>query len=197
MQFTSENWHDIERYYNKTYIKLGEYGDKLFYISSVSPHEIMGTTEDGELFKIKLHDTPYEVNYLLPHKGVFQLGNKSALLYRIPAKQYKRGLCSENTRVTYIDGSGEFNHPTMGFETLKQYVTKQAYPSLETAMKNECGLISVALSPFLTYVPKGHMLMIYNTKVAKLSKGVFRMECPLFLNEVAQVVEGSKFKVEA
>ena len=195
MEFTTDNWVDIERYYNKTYVKLEQYGDKLFYISSVSPDKVCGTTEDGDVFEIQLHEEPYHVNYLLPHKSVFQLGERSAMLYRIPAKQYKRGLCAENTRISYIDVPGKLNGMTLNFTYLKQYVTKQAYPSLETAMKNTNGFQSVALSPFMSYVPKGHLLFVYNTQVAKLVKGAWQMKSALFRDEVAAISQGTKFKV--
>ena len=146
MEFKRENWKDIERYFHGTWVKFQEYGDTLFYISRVRPDHVAGTTDTDTEFLMELHDDqPYVVEYVLPHRAVFQYGNRAAMIRRIPAKQYRRGLCSDNTSCFYPDTNSPID---IGKKVLQAYTNKAAYSSFTDAFHTKSDKRqTIALSP--------------------------------------------------
>jgi hypothetical protein len=129
----SSNYVDIDKYYNKTYIKLEEFGDRLFYIQGVSSEKVFGLDEDQTYFELLLGDEyPYTVNFILPHKAIFQHKDSVYMLQRIPARQYRRGLCSDNTQMMNVITGLRID---INFTTLKSFITKQPYLSFKQAFE--------------------------------------------------------------
>ena len=145
MIFNRSNASDIEKYYHGTWVKFTEFGDKLFKITSVHSTQVEGSTEDGDAFVLYLHDNfPYHVDYILPHKSLFQFKGRALLLERNPQRQYKRGLCDGNTRIT-DSFSGE--QLGLGINYLKAFVSKPQYLTLKAFKSKRNSMTSVALSP--------------------------------------------------
>ena len=145
MIFNQSNWRDIERYYMSTYVKFAEHGDRLFYINDVSPQEVRGKTEDGDEFVLYLSDAfPFHVDYILPHKAVFQYKGRAVLLQRNPQRQYRRGLSDGNTMLTDVT-SGE--NYSLTFDRLRAFVNKPSYLTLSLYKKRKNDMHSAALSP--------------------------------------------------
>jgi hypothetical protein len=162
---------DINKYYRHTYVKFKETGDTLYYIRDVNHRLIRGTDQEGTEFELYLSDDhPYEVDYVLPNKSFFQLAKSACLLQRIPAKQYRRGLCNENTRITRIGKTGNLVSMDLSFDVLKAFVGKQTFPSLSTVLIQRAKPISVALSSRFAYVPENGMLFADLTPVAQINK---------------------------
>lgn len=154
MMFVPSAAEDINKYYRHTFVKFKETGDTLYYIRDVGHRLIRGTDQDGTEFELYLSDDhPYEVDYVLPNKSFFQLANSACLLQRIPAKQYRRGLCGENTRLTRIGKTGNLVGLDLSFDALKAFVAKQTFPSLSSVLMKKCKAVSLALSPRFAYVP--------------------------------------------
>ena len=198
MIFLSSNAEDIGRYYRNTYVKFKEMGDKLFFIRRVDAYSVQGCDEDGTEFELFLNDEhPYEVDYILPRKSFFQLGKRAALLQRIPAKQYQRGISNGNTAITSLNADGGVAKHEVGFETLKQFVNKQQYLSLDDAIKNKDRNISVVLNPRFAYVPKAGYIFVDTKAIARLDKKekTFVVLHPVFKNDVERLVQGSQYKV--
>lgn len=198
MIFQSSNWEDISRYYRNTYVKFKETGDRLFFIRRVDNYAVTGTDEDGTEFELYLNDEhPYEVDYILPRKSYFQVGKRATMLARIPAKQYQRGISNGNTMLTSLNKNGGIAKHEIGFEILKQFVTKQTYWTLEEAVKNKGRNTSIALSPRFAYVPDINTIFVDQRAIATVDKKdkTVTMALPIFRNEVLALVKDSKFKV--
>ena len=171
MLFTSDNYEDIHRYYRCTYVKFKEMGERLFYIRDVGHSLVRGTDEDGTEFELYLnHDNPYEVDYVLPHKSYFQYAKRACMLQRIPAKQYRRGLCAENTRLTALGKAGGLVNVDIGFDVLKAFVSKQAFPSIKTILTMKNKPLSVALSPRFAFVTEPGLIVADQLTVATVDK---------------------------
>jgi hypothetical protein len=163
MEFTSANHQDIKRYYEHTYVKFDEFGDRLFYIDHVDQFKVSGTDDNDTAFELYLDNVhPYVVNYLLPHKAVFQWKDSVYLLQRIPARQYKRGLCAENTMITNVATSQLVD---LGFQVLKAFVSKPSYASFTSAFTSKIKTKAVALTTRMSYLRTGTLLMD-NIKIA-------------------------------
>jgi hypothetical protein len=171
MQFSTANYEDIHRYYRCTYVKFKEMGDRLFYIRDVNHSIVRGTDEDGTEFELYLnHDDPYEVDYVLPHKSYFQYAKRACMLQRVPAKQYRRGLCAENTRLTALGKTGNLVNVDIGFDALKAFVSKQAFPSIKTVLTMKNKPLSVALSPRFAFVTEPGFIVADQLTVATVDK---------------------------
>ena len=146
MEFKPSTWRDIERYFLGTWIKLEELGDTLLSITRVREDRVTGVTDSDQDFVLELHeDQPYNVDYVLPNRAVFQFGNRAAMIRRIPAKQYRRGLCSENTQVIFVDSGGQVE---LNKRVLQAYTNKAAYCSFDEAFNSKGDKrLTTALSP--------------------------------------------------
>lgn len=157
MEFTSANYQDIRKYYEGTYVKFTEFGDRLFYITDITTQQVNGIDDTDTPFILYLDNHhPYIVNYLLPHKAVFQWKDSVYLLQRVPARQYKRGLCAENTMITNV-ATGQAVE--IGFAALKAFVTKPTYASFSAAINTKVKTRAVALTNRMTYLRTGAILM--------------------------------------
>jgi hypothetical protein len=197
MMFVPMYAEDISKYYRHTYVKFKETGDTLYYIRDVNHRMIRGTDQDGTEFELYLSDDhPYEVDYVLPNKSFFQLSKSACLLQRIPAKQYRRGLCSENTRITRIGKTGNLVSLDLSFDVLKAFVSKQTFPSLATVLMKKAP-VSVALSPRFAYVPEiGAILADLNivAYVDKKEKKI-KMVHQIFKPEVQELAKNTDMEI--
>lgn len=196
MQFTPENKSDIQKYYVGTYVKFRAHvvdkslhPDTLFYIESVDSSKVYGKCEDGNQFVIWLSEKfPFEVDYVLPHKSFFQHGDHAVLLERIPAQQYFRGVSGENTRMTYLNEKGVVKTQSITFNSLKEYVTKQAFLSLQGAIG--AATVSCVLSPRMQYHRPTKTIYIDHCPVARVDQQhhLIKMLKPIFREEVEEML---------
>lgn len=199
MQFNTQNWEDINRYYRNTYVKFKETGDTLFYIRDVRPEGVRGTDENGTEFELCLNfDDPYEVDYVLPNKSYFQFAKRACLLQRIPAKQYRRGVCSDNVRITALTRTGGLSDVNVTFDSLKAFVSKQAFPSLRTVLLQKSKPLSVALSPRFAYVPDMGVVYCDQTAVAQINRKdkTIMVLRPIFKPEIMKLIEGTDLELK-
>ena len=155
MLFSSQNCKDIERYFHGTWIKLpvdAEAGhldpDLLIRVDRVNRDYVQGIGEDDSRYVIHLSGDPelaFNVDYILPHKSYFVHNNNACLLTRVPARQYKRGLCSENTEVYQLTSKEGFNKLEITVDLLKSYTRKPAFSTLAEVAQG--GKSSFALAP--------------------------------------------------
>lgn len=198
MQFNSQNWEDISRYYRHTYVKFKETGDTLFYIRDVRPDAVRGTDQDGTEFVLYLnHDDPYEVNYVLPNKSYFQFAKRACMLQRIPAKQYRRGICADNVRITGLSKTGGLTAIDLTFDTLKAFVSKQAFPSIRTVLLQKSKPLSIAVSPRFAYVPEIGALFCDQVCVAKIDKKAKTISIlvPIFKPEIEVLIADAELEI--
>lgn len=148
MLFQSSNCQDIEKYFRNTFVKLKEFGDELFLIQQVHSNRVIGLDQTGDLFELWLSDDhPYEVDYVLPSKTVYQNGELVTLLQRIPARQYKRGLCADNTQLVDVL-TGESLPVDM--DNLICFVNKPRFFTLDNIIDGQCPK-SAALNGRMSY----------------------------------------------
>jgi hypothetical protein len=156
MIFTSHNIDDIRRYYEGTFIKLKEFGDKLFCMGRPlrdkhGDWEIVLTDSEDVVHSLVLEEgEPYEMSFSLPHRAVFPANGSVYILQRIPAKQYKRGICSDNTKITEVFSGKEL---PLSFKRLESFITKGTYESVNSALfeKKAPRTVGVALTNRLSF----------------------------------------------
>ena len=199
MLFVPSVRSDIQKYYMNTFLKFKETGDLLLYLTGVDNYSITGQVEDGRDFKLYMaEDTPYEVDYILPHKSFFQYGQHAVMLQRIPAKQYFRGISPENTSVTYKKPGQEIPSPLpLSFEILKAFVQKQKFLKLSEALTAD--LSSCVLGSRMMYMRANKTIYIDFHPVAKLASNNKHivMYAPIFQEDIKEFLnltqESDKF----
>lgn len=194
MKFKQENWRDIQKYYQGTYVKFAEFGDTLHYIENVTQDEITGKDENKDDFVLYLHDSQeYVFEYLLPHKAVFQYGGDAYLLQRIPARQYKRGLCQENTSFTKVT-SGE--RQSLSWQLMTAYTNKQKYFSLKEAIYGKGKMRSLAVTNRMSYARGNDYLYVDNKVIATFNReSKVLATIPLFFDDVKELIAQDPFEV--
>lgn len=195
MFFTRNNAQDIEKYYNKTYVKFKEFGDRLFWINRVSAEKVSGVDQDEQEFDLLLADEyPYEVDYILPNRAVFQYKERAILLQRVPMRQYKRGLCEQN--VQFVDTTTG-SKMDFGFALLKAFVTKQRYYTFTEAIQRKNSKIKgYALNSRMS-MSNSQCLRIDTIPIGQFEDGVLKVN-RLFINDVLKQIEdnGETVKVQ-
>ena len=192
MEFTASNWRDIEKYYHGTYLKFQEFGDRLFLINNVRPAYVKGIDEDQNEFILYLDDEhPYTVDYILPNKAVFSYRNAAFLLQRVPARQYRRGLCEENVKVVRVHDGQTL---PFSFEVLKAFVQKQKYLSLKEALASKSGT-SFPLTSRISYYRKNQGIYVDTKQVAYISNGIL-LSHRLFEKEMTGLIQQDPFEME-
>ena len=149
MELTSSNWGDIQKYYENSFVKLREFGDRIFYIDKVNRDEVHFHDMNEEAGVIYLHDAvPYTLDMVLPNKAVYQMGDEAYLLARIPARQYHRGITTGNCKISRLRSTG-FTSANLSFATLQGYANKPIYRPLEDVIGRSTG--SEAISSRFAY----------------------------------------------
>lgn len=199
MLLIQSNWQDIQKYYLDSYVKLQEFGDQIFFICAVNKEGVKFTDDKGEEGIIWLHDEcPYTLNMVLPNKSFFQKDNFCYSLARVPARQYHRGITSENCSLTYLQGS-TWRKASIGFENLTHYVNKPWFRPLDTAIMTP-RLYSEALSPRFAYSSTDCTIWCDSHPIGTVNKETDTITCQsLFLTEVSRLLSSSqsKFKLVA
>ena len=185
----SSNWRDVQKYFENSYIKIQGYGDKLFFVNRVRENMIVGVDENDTLFELYLSNKePFELDYVLPHRAVFQHGDEALFLRRNPSRQYRRGLHADNTAVVYIATGTNCD---LNFYILKSYVEKQKYMSFMEAVDHKGSMRSMALSPRMSYIRAGGEIRMDMTTIAVVNheKKTIRIKRPIFKPEILQFLK--------
>lgn len=161
MRATRENWKDIEKYFSRTYVKFTEFPEEIFFIDRVDKNRIYAEDQKGDEFHILL-ENEYDLDYVLPQKTTYQLGNHACILNRIPARQWKRGICKENTTLVKINTQGGQAPMSLTFEALKGFVNKpKHFDFIEIAQSFDHGnmMDSYAVTPRMCISRNGLMFI--------------------------------------
>lgn len=153
MIFHISNICDIQKYYTDNIIKVKEAGDRLWYVRSIGPEEVKLVDVDGMELYIDLHH-PYEVDFPLPGRAVYQCGSSAYMVARAPAKQYNRGIHKQNTRMYILNQIGQWGEVPITLERLQQFVDKPCYQDINNLTP---GYSSWALSPVFSVTANGQV----------------------------------------
>jgi hypothetical protein len=141
MKLSLENKGDIQKYYLGTFVKFQETGDRIWKLFKISNSDVLCVDCDGFEVAIDL-EVGYNLEYAIPSRCLFQLGETAALLYRRPARQYYRGIHPENTGVAILHG-GKWVETELTHALIQQYVDKPCYQSVMSLSSTQ---VSYALS---------------------------------------------------
>ncbi len=173
MEINPDNIEDAKRYYDKTYVKFREQGDILYYINTIRQTEDKGEiyfkdkdNKEGILYVSK--EYPYNIDFILPHKSMYQLGKYCYCLSRTPAKQFHRGISQNNCSIKALSGGDGWQTMGLDFKILEGFVNKPTFKSLQDAVVSKN--VSEALSPRFAYNLYNHTLWCDWKSIGKIDK---------------------------
>lgn len=145
MQAMSSNWEDIRKYYEGAYIKLKEFGEQVVLVNRVRSDALYFTNENQDEGVVYLHDeAPYEITMNMPHKAIFQYGDHAVAMFRLPQRQYHKGITSSNCGMTRLTSKG-WAKVQLSFNYLNAYTQKPNYRTLDQAILDPGDRVSEAV----------------------------------------------------
>lgn len=188
MFINSQNFDDVKKYFQHTYVKFKETGDHIWHIDTVSPNEIICSDKNKEEVGIDLQ-IGYNLEYILPRKATFQFGDYAVMLYRIPARQWKKGLCKANTCFSTLTGEGTWTTAAFDINLIEGFVNKPSYYSLENALSafKQPEFKSAALTPRIALTHTGKVF-IDNILVGKVEFASKQLLCKKIFKPELQAV---------
>lgn len=194
MIFTPENSSDVVKYFRGSYVKFPETGDYLCTVDQVEDSRIFGkifSPDEHGVWDARPFQQPLfggiEIDFVMPKKGFFNYNGAAHLLTRIPARQYRKGICGDNTCVNYLCANGAWKATHVSnFQMLTAYVNKKQYLPFD---KHE-DLVSYAVAPRMAVTKKGYIMVDkslighYNHK-----KGTITARNDSFAEEIFKVVK--------
>lgn len=188
---------DFRRRYEGTYVYLelhAEQREVIAYVRAVesSPNKVgwlhLDTEEYGVL-QLNLGSEGHTLKFKYPPVGVFQNGNWAHVFYRRPQRQYRRGLCQDNSYILSTSrllggGSSGFN-----LKALKNAFEHKTYDALEAVkLLQSSPMKSVALADNLSLVispfedKELHVIMHYMQPIAefKPQKGIVTLHNKIY-----------------
>ena len=144
MLATNQNWKDVQKYYQGTFVKFKELGDIPLLVEKVNQNSIWAVQKNGEKVELVFCAEGYELDYCIPKKTVYQDGAHAHILERIPARMWRKGWSEENSCISQIQSNGEHIRTNFRFDSVYAFVNKPAYGNLEDI--NNKGYASVALN---------------------------------------------------
>jgi len=190
--FHKSTYSDIQKYYPDNIVKFKETGDRLWRIIQIGHNEVRCQDADG--FEIFLDlDEPYEVDYPLPGRVVYQNGPNACMLHRIPAKQYNRGIHSQNTALSVLTSGGSWQNTGFSIQKLQQFVDKPAYQDVSLISFGEDSYSSWALNRHISICRSGGIYALASL-VGSFNWGEKTLSVnPLFKPDLIPLFPGWKF----
>lgn len=189
MKFCQDNWEDIRKYFDKSYMKFPLIGDEVVFVESVSAHGMRGKQTNPEFdewaFTFANNPQGAEVEFILPHKSFFEWDERVWLLSRLPSKQYKRGICRENTSIACLTSEG-FYEENLSLALINAYTAKPSFQGFRTDRVGAC----YAVGPRMA-VDNAGRVFIDRIRVGYVDVKAGTINCSheLFLPEFARVLK--------
>jgi len=194
MKFAPSTYADIRKYFDSTYVKFAELGEKLLYIQRIRDDCIIAADSNGDVYELILEETaPYEMTYTLPHRALFTHKGKAYMLQRIPARQYQRGINTANTQIISVpDGKKQ----SLSWELLDAFTNKQDYQSLADAVFGKFGkeVLAVPLSSRSMFDRRTQTIFFDRQGVASVEREGKKINVvSLFREEIEDMMSDSRF----
>lgn len=159
MEVGQHNWHDVEKYFYDTYVKFQETGDVIYRITGVNSEYITAVSLQGDEVGIDLKK-PYTLDFILPKKTSFNMGQTAFHVSRVPARQWKKGICKANTNFAKYSAAKGWHGISWDHALLEGFVNKPGYVSAANLKQLfEQGYESAAISPRIVVANNGNIFV--------------------------------------
>lgn len=186
MKANPTNLKDVQKYYGGTFIVVPEVSkEKVFIIDDMGAKGLtLRDPSNGELGFISFEGGwEYEIQSpLVNRKQWFQYNNKAYLIQRIPARMWRKGICTENTMVMCFNGDGNLKNASLSWELLNGMLTWKP-PELSN-LKGEISPGGLALSSTFCYCPVRAQMFLWDHVIGKVAKRTQEVFVPKELSQL-------------
>lgn len=189
-EFKSDHWKDFAQRYQGTYgwYEGSDSGRILVYLNKVSEDRLSFLDKKGLAYFARPDQNNF-FTFFPVEKGCYNYGEDDVIsVRRHPARQWKRGLCQDNTTIESLSTKGNIG---VGFDVLEHIFTEKPNRALERF--KAAGIGNVAFNRTLAHV--NGKLYIYNNVIGEFKNGIFQLDNPLFGQEVEDVVKRHQLQV--
>ena len=162
MYWNTENADRIKRYYEHSFVCLSEISSQYLLVQKVNNSLVRLVDIEDNVYEVNLANG-YNMAFALPANRIyFQHKENAYLIARLPARQYKRGFCEDNTEIYKVDSNGKLSKQGLSFTLLNSYGNKSPYMSFKeafTAFRNNTGLVSIALTHRMCVTSRNRVLI--------------------------------------
>lgn len=152
------NWMDVKKYYLGTFILVPEVTEHVLYVNHVDSEYIYVRDYEGESGGIALTTNGYKIQDLLPRKQYYQYNStNAAMIQRIPARMWKKGVHEENTRIMTVGLDGTMSPINVNHSNLETFQQQKNKFNQLSDVKST--FRSMALSPRLCVTGQRNLLL--------------------------------------
>lgn len=199
---------DFRRRYEGTYVWLGmpeQNAETLVHVDSITDSDSkmavlsLTSTKYGQM-QVNFGSSEHVLKFKYPPVGVFQKDNEPFMFMRRPQRQYRRGLCGDNSQMfnvtRHLVGSvarwtadeveAAFSHNTFSFQVALMRLQKEKKLK-GVALQNEYSIVrAIDASP-------DHILFHWSNPIARISTETGKLVKCLeahYEREIHEVIEG-------
>jgi len=164
-------------------------GDEVVYVRNVTPNGLSGDQlpkDDSDEWCFTFGEggrNEVEVDFLLPKKSYFDYDGRTFFLTRVPNKQYKRGMCNDNTSIYELTPTG-FKIFGLDLKLINAYTAKPAFQGFRMSAGG-----SYAVTPRMAVDTHGR-LFVDMTRIGyvDVKNGTIVCNVDLFIPEVEKII---------
>jgi len=198
MLASQSTWQDIKRYFYATYIRCPEVDPKqVYHVDEVGPYGIKLRDIDGQLGLISFDNgAEYQIKSpLVLQKEWVQDEMHAKLVYRVPARMWKKGIHPENTQVSCLHSDAVLSGTDMSWRLLNRLSQGQV-ETKETLDKLIKEKTSLALNSRWALSSAEGYLYLHDALVGKVSTKRKHLSLLTELAKVTLPVQLEGFKVQ-
>ena len=191
---TSNNHHDFRARYQSTfgYYVDPDTGKRLpVFVANCNQYRVTFNDIDGRELHVKV-DSGIEFEFIPVDRGFFQVDEEVYYLERVPARQWKRGICNENTRPYSLTDALH--------SCLANYlhIISKMYPiNCSTAWRSSKEGYPVALSKHFA-ISAANVLYFYNKEIGTVdhTTDTIKLNNDMLLQEVTDLFRRNNLNVK-
>lgn len=157
------------------------------YVASVGPSKVVFRDSSGNDFYANV-DAGVQFEFIPTQKAWYNTDRNVFLVQRVPARQWKRGICEDNTQINEVFKGTLFHGPLelSWREAIFKIMTDTIDYEKATAKYLKGDRDSVALSKH--FAMSGNSLYFYNIEVGKLDKTRITLSLPMVQQELSDLI---------
>ena len=182
-EYTREGWRDFNQRYSDTFGWFeGSNGPVLVRLDSVSETTLRFSDSNGMGYTANV-DRGNTFSFIPVIKGCYMYNGDVVVVERKPARQWKRGICVDNTTIRNLNG----DHYDVDFPILRELFSGN--PDNSVARYKQEGILPVLLDNQFS-VGKGLGIYLYTSLIGELDpvNKIVILEEELFKQEMQDLV---------
>lgn len=195
VEYNSDGYRDFSQRYSGTYGWLEREGKESLLVKLLEvDHASLKFMDKRGMEFFARPDMGNYFSFLPVVKGSYLYKDDIVVVQRRPARQWKRGICEDNTSITKPSPVGEFKDSlAISFEVLDEIFYPK--PNFSVSIFRETRMGNVVLFNHQFSIYKG-LIYVYDMCIGKYENGKFILNDGTFLQEIQDLITMNKLDME-